>query len=401
MTHPPLARTLDARTAAQLRAGGSLKWTGADGAIGAWVAEMDFGTAPEVTRALHDVVDRGLLGYAPPALVERTSAAFAAFAADRYDWHVPAARVRPLPDVLAALGAAVTHFTSPGSPVIVPTPAYMPFLELPRTLGREILQVPLVREAAPDGGAGRYVYDLDALDAAFAAGAELLVLCNPHNPVGRVLEPAEMLAIADVVESRGGRVLADEIHAPLVMPGHRHVPYASLSATTARHTITAASASKAWNLPGLKCAQLVLTNDDDAATWERVGEHAEHGASTPGLVANAVAYESGGPWLAEVVDYLDGNRRLLADVVAERMPGVAHVPPEGTYLAWLDLRRAGPDGAGLGERPADVLRERAGVAVVDGAACGEAGRGFVRVNLALPRPLLAEALERMAPLLGR
>jgi cystathionine beta-lyase len=401
VTHPPLARTIDARTADDLRAAGSLKWTAADGAIGAWVAEMDFGTAPEVTRALHDVVDRGLLGYAPPALVERTSAAFAAFAADRYGWHVPAARVRPLPDVLAALAAAITHFTSPGSPVIVPTPAYMPFLELPRTLGREVLEVPLVRETGPDGRPGRYVYDLAALDAAFTAGGELLVLCNPHNPVGRVLEPAEMLAVADVVEARGGRVLADEIHAPLVLPGHRHVPYASLTPATARHTLTATSASKAWNLPGLKCAQVVLTNDDDVATWQRVGEHVEHGASTPGLVANAAAYEAGVPWLAEVLAYLDGNRRLLAEVVAERMPGVGHVPPEGTYLAWLDLRQAGPDGAGLGDRPADVLRERAGVAVVDGAACGEAGRGFVRVNLALPRPLLAEALERMVPVLGR
>lgn len=394
------AGAFDARTADDLRAAGSLKWTTADGAIGAWVAEMDFGTAPAVTRALHDVVDRGLLGYAPPALVERTSAAFAAFAAARYGWHVPAGRVRPLPDVLAALATAITHLTSPGSPVIVPTPAYMPFLELPRTLGRDVLEVPLVRGPAPDGRPGRYAYDLDALDAAFALGAELLVLCNPHNPVGRVLEPAEMLAVADVVESRGGRVLADEIHAPLVMPGHRHVPYASLSAATARHTLTATSASKAWNLPGLKCAQLVLTNDADVATWERVGEHLEHGASTPGLVANAVAYEQGGPWLDEVLAYLDGNRRLLAEVVADRMPDVDHAPPEGTYLAWLDVRRAGPGGAGLGDRPADVLRERAGVLVVDGAACGAAGRGFVRLNLALPRPLLAEALERMSQVLG-
>ncbi len=400
-TPADLARALDARTADDLRAAGSLKWTAADGAIGAWVAEMDFGTAPAVTRALHDVVDRGLLGYAPPALVERTSAAFAAFAADRYGWHVPAARVRPLPDVLAALAAAVTHLTSPGSPVIVPTPAYMPFLELPRTLGRDVVQVPLVREPGPGGRPGRYVYDLDALDAAFAAGAELLVLCNPHNPVGRVLEPAEMLAVAEVVETRGGRVLADEIHAPLMMPGHRHVPYASLSPATARHTLTATSASKAWNLPGLKCAQLVLTNDADLATWERVGEHVEHGASTPGLVANAVAYEEGGPWLDGVLGYLDGNRRLVAEVVAERMPDVGYVPPEGTYLAWLDVRHAGPGGAGLGDRPADALRERAGVVVVDGAACGAAGRGFVRLNLAMPRPLLAEALERTARVLGR
>jgi cystathionine beta-lyase len=237
---------------------------------------------------------------------------------------------------------------------------------------------------------GRSVYDLAALDAAFAAGGNLLVLCNPHNPVGRVLEPAELLAIAAVADRHGARVFADEIHAPLVYDGHRHVPYASLSPLTAGHTLTATSASKAFNLAGLKCAQVVLSNDADREVWARIAPVAEHGASTPGVLASTAAYAEGGPWLAGVLDYLDGNRRLLGELVAELLPGVGHTPPEGTYLGWLDFRATGP------AEPAAYFLEQAGVAMTDGARCGEAGRGFARITFALPRPVLREAIERIA-----
>jgi cystathionine beta-lyase len=185
-------------------------------------------------------------------------------------------------------------------------------------------------------------------------------------------------------------VFSDEIHAPLVFPGHRHVPYASLSPLTAAHTLTATSASKAWNLPGLKCAQVVLSNDADRETWSRMGLLAEHGAAVLGVLANTAAYSAGGPWLAGVLAYLDGNRRLLASLVAEQLPGVGYTPPEGTYLGWLDFRASGP------AEPAPYFLEKAGVAMTDGALCGEAGRGFGRLNFALPRPLLRQAVERIA-----
>ncbi|SNS22016.1 cystathione beta-lyase [Geodermatophilus saharensis] len=371
---------------AGLRRRGSLKWTRHPEALGAWVAESDLGTAPEVTRALQDAVARGLFGYLPDWLADDVAAAFAGFARDRYGWGVPPERVRPLPDVLAGLSAAITHLSRPGSPVVLPTPAYMPFLEVPPALGREVLEVPM----ASDGD--RYVYDLDALDAAFRAGGHLLVLCNPHNPIGRVLEPAEMLAVAEVVDRHGGRVFADEVHAPLVFPGHRHVPYASLGDVPAGHAITATSASKAWDLAGLKCAQLVLSNDADARLWAQVGHPVEHGASTLGAVANAAAYRDGVAWLDETLAVLDRHRRLLADLVAASLPGVRYRPPEGTYLAWLE-------GFPL-DGPGDLLLERAGVAVVDGARCGAAGRGAVRMDLATPEPVLAAIVERMATVLA-
>ena len=365
---------------ATLRRAGGLKWSLHPDAIGAFVAETDFGTAPVVTDALHAAVDASAFGYLPAAMAEAMSAAYAAWSADRYGWAVDPADVRPVADVVAGLAAAIEHFSAPGTAVILPTPAYMPFLTVPPALGRAVIQVPL-------GPGGRH--DLDALDAAFAAGGNLLILCNPHNPVGRVLSPQELQDIAAVVQRHGGRVFSDEIHAPLVYAGRRHVPYASLSPVTAAHTLTATSASKAWNLPGLKCAQVVLSSDADRETWSRIADVVEHGAGNLGVIANTAAYGRGGPWLDGLLDYLDGNRRLLAELVAERLPGVGLTPPEGTYLGWLDFRAAGI------ADPAAYFLEKAGVAMTDGARCGEAGRGFARFTFALPRPILREAIERM------
>lgn len=380
------AHAFDSVTADRLREIGSLKWTAFPGTIGAWVAEADFPVAPPVAAALHDAVDRGLLGYLPPALVTGMREAYASFAADRYSWTVDPARVRPASDVLTVLEHTIRHFSRPGSPVIVPTPSYMPFQTLPGELGREVIQVPMARDET-----GRYTYDLDALDAAFVAGGHLMILCNPHNPIGRVLEPAEMLAVAEVVDRHGGRVFADEIHAPLVHPGRRHVPYASLDETTAGHTLTATSASKAWNLPGLKCAQLVLSNDADVKLWDEVGERVEEGASTLGILANQVAYAEGRDWLDDVVAYVHGNATRLGELLDGT--GIGYRAPEGTYLAWLDCR--GLDLPGGPASAAEHFRETAGVVLVDGADCGEAGRGFVRFNTGMPRPLVEEAARRM------
>ena len=381
-----MSRTPDFdQTVEQLRAIGSVKWSQHPDALGAFVAEMDFGTAPPVAAAMREVVDSGLLGYLPDRLDARLSTAFAGFARERYGWEVPPERVRPLADVVSGLVAAIEHFSAPGSAVILPTPAYMPFVFVPTMLGREVIQVPMAYDA------GRAVYDLDAVDAAFAAGGDLLVVCNPHNPVGRVLEPGEMRALAEVVERHGGRVFSDEIHAPLVYDGHRHVPYATVSDAAARHTVTAVSASKAWNLPGTKCAQLVLSNDADAERWAEVGMLSEHGASNFGVAANIAAYESGGPWLGDVLAHLDGSRHLLAELLAEHLPEVGYRPPEGTYLAWLDCRRLG-----LGDHPAEFLLEHAAVALTDGPACGAAGAGFARLNFATPRPVLEQTVRQLA-----
>jgi cysteine-S-conjugate beta-lyase len=376
---------VDRLTEQALRAAGSLKWTRYGDALGAFVAEADFGTAPVVRRALHEAVDRERFGYLTPADAEAMARACAAFQARRYGWQLPAHFVTPLPDVIAGLQAAIEHFTPPGSAVVLPTPAYMPFRAVPQLLGRELVEIPMVTDG------DRTTYDLDGIGRALDRGAGLVVHVNPHNPTGRVFTVEEQLALAAVVDRAGARVFSDEIHAPLVHRGAVHRPYASLSTVTAAHTVTATSASKAWNLPGLKAGQLILSDDGDAEHWARVGFLATHGASTPGVLANAVAYDAGEPWLDGLLGHLGDLRILLADLLAEHLPDVGYRLPEGTYLAWLDCRRLGLDA------PAGAFfLERAGVALVDGPECGAPGLGHVRLNFATPAPVLTRIVERMA-----
>jgi len=377
------AAAVDATGADALRAGGSVKWTAFPDALGAFVAEMDFGLAPPIRTALQAALDTGVTGYLPTALADAMRAATADWCADRYGWPVDPTRIQPLGDVLAGLELLLTHYADPDTAVIVPTPAYMPFLTLPGLLGRRVIEVPS-READ-----GRYALDLDRIAAAFESGGGVLVLCNPWNPVGRVLAREELVALSEVVDRYGGRVFADEIHAPLVFAPNRHVPYATVSDAAAAHTLTAISASKAFNLPGLKCAQLVLSNAADAARFEEVGTFAAHGASVFGVIANTAAYRDGGAWLDGALAYLDGNRRRFGELLGQRLPHVAYREPEGTYIAWLDVRALD-----LGEQPADALLERSGVALTDGAACG--APGFLRCILATPRPVLEELVDRIA-----
>jgi cystathionine beta-lyase len=176
-----------------------------------------------------------------------------------------------------------------------------------------------------------------------------------------------------------------------VYAGRRHVPYASLSAESAGHAVTATSASKAWDLPGMKCAQMILSNDADMERWSAISMLAEHGAANLGVVANTAAYSGGRPWLDEVLAYLDGNRLMLGDLLTEHLPEVRYTPPEGTYLGWLDCRRLD-----LGDEPAAFFLENARVALTDGSLCGEAGTGFVRYTFATPRPIMVRTVEQMA-----
>lgn len=362
-----------------------VKWNKFPDCIGAFVAEMDFRTAPPVIETLQEVVAEGFFGYLPEQRTAELTAAVSRWYANTTGWEVPSEWIYPLPDVIKGLEVTLTDFAPKGGKVIVPTPAYMPFLFVPEFHGREIVQVPM-RE---DGGT--YTYDLEAIDRAFADGGEVLIVCNPHNPIGRVLTHEEMVAVSEVVERHGGRVFSDEIHAPLVYEGHRHVPYASVSEAAANHTVTAIAASKAWNLAGLKCAQIVMSNERDNAAWKEGAWWAGHGASTLGVVASTVAWTQGQPWLDDILAYLDGNRTLMTHLVAEHLPGVRYTPPEGTYLGWLDFRETPLDGD-----LAEFFRENAKVAVVDGSACGEVACRFVRFNLAMPRPILERSVRQMS-----
>jgi cysteine-S-conjugate beta-lyase len=330
-----------------------------------------------VAAALHDAVDRGAVGYSPADARTGVAQALAAFTAERWAWTPEPAHVVLVPDVMAGI-ELVLRTLCEDAPVVVPTPAYPPFLDVVPLTGRALVPVPL----DPDG---RAVLDLHRIDAALAAGARTVLLCQPHNPWGRVFGREELEGLRDVVLRHGARVLSDEVHAPLVLPGAAHLPYGTLEGTAA-HTTTVLSAAKAWNTPGLRCAQVVTGTLEDAAALRALPHTANHGPSPLGVVGALAAYRHGTPWLEDLLQRLDANRGVFGRLVTELLPGVRQRPLEATYLAWLDVRALGhEDPAGLALREGRVL-------VNDGARFGPGGNGHVRVNLATS----PERLERVA-----
>ncbi len=390
MTAPATLHPFDAPTRLDLDRPQSRKWSLHPGHIGAWVAEMDFGVAPVIAEAMHRAIDEGTLGYLSPPLAADLGVATSEWMRQEYGWTVDPERVHPVSDVMAVLRVAVEEYAPAGSAVIVPTPAYMPFLTYLPSIGHPVIEVPGVEVD------GRWTHDLQAIDDAFAAGARTLVLCNPHNPTGTVVARAELEAIAEIVERHGGRVFADEIHAPLRYDGREFVPYASVSDATAAHTVTGTSASKAWNIPGAKTAQLITSNERDQALYRQFGFAVQHGAATLGVVASTAAYRYGRPWLDGVIDYLDGSRELLGSLVREHLPGAKYRMPDATYIGWIDTSALGIDGP-----PAAFFREHAGVVLTEGSLLGAGYEDFVRVVFATPRPILEEAFAAMGDALRR
>ncbi len=373
--------TFDQVDITALRRRRTVKWTlyGPD-VLAAWVAEMDFDVATPVRMAVLEAVDREDFGYCQADLSELTTAC-SGFFASQYAWEVPSTRIFPVADVLCGIGGALDVFTPPGAPVVVPTPAYPPFFEVVELGGRPVVPVRLVDRV------GRPELDLDAIDAALAHGARALLLCNPHNPTGRVFAADELVAVSEIVDRHGARVVADEVHAPLVYAGDRHVPYATVSVAAASHSVTVTSASKAWNLAGLKCAQVVATNHDDAARWRALPVFAVAGPTPIGIAASTAAYAQGGTWLAELTAHLDRNRRLLGDLLAEEIPEIPYRPPAGSFLAWLDCAALGLDD------PASFFLQHARVALSDGPPFGDGSEQHVRLNFATSGALL-EAIVR-------
>jgi cystathionine beta-lyase len=362
----------------------TIKHSTPPGSIGAAIAESDLGTDPLIQAALKSAIDAAFLTYLPVELARQAEAACADFYAERFGWTFPADWVRLVPDVVAGLGLVLARFTSPGDTVVVPTPCYPPFLEAARRAGRRVVTVP-----ALDAG-DRWGLDLDGIGAALGGGG-LLILCNPHNPLGHVATATELLAIADVVERAGARVFADEIHAPIVYGGAHHIPYASLSPATGRHTVTAIATSKGWNIPGLKAAQLILSSPDIRAIWDGEDLVPTQSGSILGAVATTVAYRDGGAWLDDFVCRLQGKRDLLGELVADKLPGVRYRRPEGTYLAWLDF-----SAYRLPTSPAVLLSGRALVETVAGESCGPGGGDAVRFNFAMSDDDLESAVTRIA-----
>jgi cystathionine beta-lyase len=372
---------------AELRGRRSFKWRAhpAD-VLPTFVAEMDVTLADPITRALQEAVAAGDTGYATPdpALAESV----ASFHLARFGWRLDPGGVRLLPDVMAGVTEILRRAVPPGSGVVINTPVYPPFFDHIAEAGCRVVEAPLARSG------GSHALDIDALEVAFAAGATAYLLCSPHNPTGLVPGADELRRIAELAERFRVLVLADEIHAPLTLAGAVHVPYLSLP-EAAPHGIALVSASKAWNLPGLKCAQLVTASAPMRALAARLPEEMIYGAGNLGVIASIAAYRDGGPWLDRLLVLIDRSRRLLADLLAERLPEVGYVPPRGTYLAWLDCSRLG-----LAEDPARVFLKRGRVALRPGPDFGTLGTGWARLTLATAPEILTEIVERMRVALG-
>ncbi|WP_440555775.1 MalY/PatB family protein [Streptomyces sp. SCPE 10] len=377
---PDPLRALDPE---RLRRRTSMKWrTYPEDVLPLWVAEMDVPLAPPVVRALTDALALGDTGYpAGTAYAE----ALAGFAARRWGWDgIAVERTAIVPDVMLGVVEMLGLVTGPGDPVIVNPPVYPPFFTFVAHMDRRVVEVPLGADLR---------LDLAALEEAFvrataSGGRAAYLLCSPHNPTGTVHTAAELAAVAELAERHGVRVVADEIHAPLVAPGVTFVPY--LSVPGADRGLSLMSASKGWNLPGLKAA-LALAGPGAAAELAGLPEEVGHGASHLGVIAHTAALREATGWLDALLTGIRDNRRLLADLLAEQLPGIRVHPAEATYLAWLDCRALG-----LGDDPAQVFLDRGRVALTAGPPFGTGGAGHARLNLATSPDILTEAVRRMA-----
>jgi cystathionine beta-lyase len=366
----------------QLRERRSIKWRMfPEDVLPMFVAEMDTPLAPAVATVLADAVARGDTGYAHPG---RLAEAYATFATRRFGWAPDPAPMRAVGDVNTGVYEVVRLLTEPGDAVALDTPAYPPFFAKLRAAGRAVVEVPMT-----PGGNGTWRPDLDGLARAFAAGAAAYLLCNPHNPTGMVFDSPTLTAIAELAEEHGVRVLADEIHGPLTYPGVTHVPFLTLDAPAARRAIAFVSASKAWNLPGLKAA-LIVPGREAEGPLERLAPEVSFSTGLFGVLAGEAAFIEGQVWLDELMAGLDHNRARLAARLAEHLPEVGYRPPDATYLAWLDCRRLG-----LGDDPAQAFLERGRLALNAGPTFGDPGKGFARLNLATRPELIDEAVRRM------
>ena len=372
--------TFDFDKIIERRGSDSYKWWVCSGrdVLPMWIADMDFASPPCVLEALRRRVDHEVFGYAVAR--EQLAEAVCVWAGSHYGWRIAPEWLVWLPGLVPGIHVACLACADNGDEVVAFTPVYPPFLSAPATTGRALKTVPL------KCAGNRWTMDLGALAQSLTPRTKLLLLCHPHNPVGRAFERGELDALRELCLRRNLIVCSDEIHCDLALDPCPHVPFASLDTEIAARTVTLMSPAKTFNTPGLNCGFAVIPDKD----LRRKFEHAMRGMvphpNVLGLAAAQAAYAEGEPWRRELIAYLRGNRDLLAEFISKELPQFKLPHVEATYLAWLDTRT-------LGERNTPEFFERAGVKLSDGAPFG--GPGFMRLNFACPRAVLRHALERI------
>lgn len=349
-----------------------------------WVADMDFRTPSFITEALAGRLKHEILGYSyrPDAYFN----SFIRWIADRHGWDVRREWIEFSPGVVPALNMCTLAYTEPGDEIIIQPPVYPPFHGAVTDHGRKLVFNNLLENQ--EG----WVMDYEGLRRIITPATRMLILSNPHNPVGRAWRREELEALADICHEKGIVILSDEIHSDLVLPGHSHIPLASVSEKAASITVTCMAPSKTFNLAGLSTSSMIISDQELMGKYRRtlVGLHL-HLGNIFGNVASEAAYTNGHEWLAEMIDYLQGNVDLVVDFCREHLPLVKPVKPEATYMIWLDCRAMGLDGAGLQK----FFVEKAGVGMNEGSRFGPGGEGFMRMNLACPRAVVEKALRQI------
>ena len=359
----------------------------------AWVAEMDFPLAEPIRRVLERAVDRSDIGYPIAPTDTGLREAFAARMESLYDWSVEPRRVEILTDVVQALYLGVLAYSEPGEGAVTQTAIYPPFFDAIRETGRRTVEHKLIapvagREMSREG----YQLEIDSLREAADAETRVLLFCNPHNPTGRVFRRDELEALAELARERDWMVLSDEIHQDLVYEGFEHIPFATLSEDAAARTVTITSATKGFNIPGLRTCVAHFGSAEAQRRFNRaVPRHVRGGIGLLGLYCTVAAWRHSQPWLEEVRAYLQANRDFVVEFLAQELPEIRVQPPESTYFAWMDCSELR-----LAPSPARFFYERAEVALSDGRNFGPGWDDFARLNFATSRALLTEILEKLA-----
>ncbi|TDC09668.1 aminotransferase class I/II-fold pyridoxal phosphate-dependent enzyme [Streptomyces sp. 8K308] len=367
-----------------LRQRRSAKWrTYPDDVLALTVAEMDVPLAEPVVRVLREAIGRSDTGYAAPT--GELAEAVGGYARRSWGWAIDPDHVRTVVDVGMGIVEILRRVVGQGDRVVISPPVYEPFSWWIREVGAQPVEAPLV-----EGPAG-WRLDLDALEHAFAAGASAYLLCNPHNPVGLVHPREDLMVLAELADRYGVHVLSDEIHAPLVLPGAEFVPFLSVSDEARRRGFSFLSASKGWNLAGLKAATVITADPAQKRYADRLSPHSLYRTGHLGVLATVAAFTEGDAWLADVRALLDHNRRLLAELLAELLPAARYRPPAASFLAWLDLRALG-----WGDDPTPRILDTARVALNAGLRYGPSGVGHVRLNFGCSPETLTEAVTRIA-----
>ncbi len=368
----------------------SLKWHRySEDVLPLWVADTDFLSAQPVIDALQKRVAHGVFGYPGKmpelvqVIVERLS--------NCYGWQVTPDDIVLLPGVVTGFNLMAHAFCGPNKGLLIQTPVYPPFFGAAKSSRSIHQEMELTQN--PDG---TYQIDWDRMEEAITPQTSMFLLCNPHNPVGRVFRKDELEKIAEICLRKGVVICSDEIHCDLIYSGYQHIPIASLSPEIAQQSVTLMAPSKTYNIAGLGCSFAVIQNKEFRERVQIASQGLVGHVNLMGLVAALAAYRDGQEWLEQNLAYLEANRDFLAAEIHNRFPGIKMAVPEGTYLAWLDCREAG-----LGNKPAKFFEEIAKVGLNEGSTFGKGGDGFVRLNFGCPRSVLIEALDRMEAVLAK